>query len=77
MTQLVGGEFVAWLGLRRVHRGGRAKLGAPYLDNGLPVPGFLVPDVAQALRPAALRPAAPRPAEPRQGAPHGDEDRRG
>lgn len=49
MTRLVGWEFFSWLGLRRVNRGGLGRLGDCYVDGGIPVPGFLVPDVVGAL----------------------------
>jgi hypothetical protein len=49
VTRLTGWDFFAWMGLRRVNRGGLAKLGERYLDGGRPVPGFLVPHVVEAL----------------------------
>jgi hypothetical protein len=88
MTRLTGWDFFSWMGLRRVNRGGLAKLGEHYFDGGRPVPGFLVdtlpPDIATAEHPSGelciacvIRFAALLPPELSQRAQRGDEVRRG
>jgi hypothetical protein len=38
---LAGTDLFAWLALRRVHKGGVAKVGNRYLDREVPVPGYV------------------------------------
>lgn len=47
--RLKGPDFFAWMGLRRVRRGGLAHLDGHYYDQGAPVPGWLVPELVEAL----------------------------
>jgi hypothetical protein len=54
VTRLTEVDFWTWLGLRRVDRGGLAQLGTHYLDRGRPMPGFLVPDLVEALTEAGF-----------------------
>ncbi len=49
VSRLDGPEFFRWMALRRVRRGGLTRFQDHYYDQGRPVPGFLIPDLVDAL----------------------------
>jgi hypothetical protein len=47
--KLTGPDFFEWMGLRRVRRGGLARYEDHYYDQGIPVPGCLIPLLVERL----------------------------